>query len=160
MPKITIDLPLETNERLKEMAKADRRSLTNYIITILMSYTGTLTLPSTTPMFYPATQQLTTPPFIPVTQDQTANSPDQDYSVPTTIGGRKVKSIIFEKEKTLTPEEQKLQELKIQKQEASLLEKREQKWYESAKKVLNEYWNDEDCRRFAHDHIYRRLLLP
>lgn len=37
MPKITIDLPLEVNKKLKEKAKADYRSLANYITVALIN---------------------------------------------------------------------------------------------------------------------------
>ena len=37
MPKITIDLPAEANEKLKEKAKEDYRSLTNYITVALIN---------------------------------------------------------------------------------------------------------------------------
>lgn len=164
MPKLMIDLPNDTHQILKEKAKADRRSLTNYITTILIGYTGTL--PPTTPVFYPSQpympSSVPTPPFIPTvtTYDATATQPNTDPSIPTTIGGRKVKSIIFEKEKTLTPEEQKLQEMKVQEKENKMLDKREQKWYEEAKKFMKDYWDDDLCRKFAHDHIYRGQHIP
>lgn len=38
MPKITIDLDVNTHQILKELAKKEKRSLTNYIIITLDNY--------------------------------------------------------------------------------------------------------------------------
>lgn len=42
MPKITIDLDSNTHQILKELAKKEKRSLTNYIIVTLDKYVSTL----------------------------------------------------------------------------------------------------------------------
>lgn len=42
MPKITIDLDNNTHQILKELAKKEKRSLTNYIIVTLDKYVSTL----------------------------------------------------------------------------------------------------------------------
>lgn len=106
--------------------------------------------------------------IVPASMPNTANTTNTSTSTMTTDQALKqlqdagyivdMKSAV-KPQKQLTPEEQKLQELKIQKQEASLLKKREQKWYTRAKEVLGEYVTDEFCLNFAHDHIYREHLL-
>lgn len=49
MSKITIDLPKKTHETLKEFAKKDERSLTNYITVILNNVAGTTDVPIKVP---------------------------------------------------------------------------------------------------------------
>lgn len=53
MAKLQIDIPNDTHKRLKELAKADERSLTMYIVRLLKAHTGTLPISTITPISLP-----------------------------------------------------------------------------------------------------------
>lgn len=101
MPKITIDLPADTNAKLKLKAKADYRSLTNYITTQLIK----------------------------LANDELNLSQSQSQSTLTLAQlqeqGLAAANLKFQKPvQSLTPEEQELQQLKLDKQKSDLKQKR------------------------------------
>ena len=107
MPKITIDLPADANEKLKKKAKEDYRSLTNYITVALINLAND-TLPgmSSTPSTYP---------------DNT-----NTMSIPTEINGVQVKGVQFatkKQEKEISPLEQQIQQNKLKEQRYKWIEK-------------------------------------
>ena len=134
MPELRINIDKETYDKLKEYARSDERSATQYISRLLRQAAGTLT---------PTSTSLT--PFL--------NSP----SIPTEINGHKIKNITFAHEKSeqiLSPEEEELKQQKLSLQKDKILKDREKKWYERAKEVMKDYWNDNRCQNFAKDRIY------
>lgn len=150
MPKITIDLPADANEKLKKKAKEDYRSLTNYITVALINLAND-TLPgmSSTPSTYP---------------DNT-----NTMSIPTEINGVQVKGVQFatkKQEKELSPIEQQIQQNKLKEQRYKWIEKTIDRLHPGARKFYGEqhfqellavnqehYWNrpDEDFIKHIQD---------
>ena len=119
MPKITIDLPADANEKLKKKAKEDYRSLTNYITVALINLAND-TLPdmSSTPYTLPNDNT----PGVPATPYKITS----EQSIPTEIDGRPIKKIEFAKpqqEKELSPIEQQIKENKLKEQRYKWIEK-------------------------------------
>lgn len=119
MPKITIDLPADANEKLKKKAKEDYRSLTNYITVALINLAND-TLPDiqSTPTPY----VLPNNPGIPATPYKITS----EQSIPTEIDGRPIKKIEFAKpqqEKELSPIEEQIKLNKLKDQRYKWIEK-------------------------------------
>ena len=150
MPKITIDLPAEANEKLKEKAKEDYRSLTNYITVALINLANDI------PMTKPGV--LYSPVF------PTPTIPEQPYPYPYTVTSTQIQTPTLEQlqeqgvtqikfknnqanQKTLTPEEEKLQQLKTQQQLDKIKEQRTRFLKQKADEMLDflpDYLADND----------------
>lgn len=135
MPKITIDLPAEANEKLKEKAKEDYRSLTNYITVALINLANDI------PMTNPG---IVYSPVFPAPA-----MPEQPYPYPYTLTATSatleqlqeqgVTQIKFksQNQKTLTPEEEKLQQLKTRQQLDKIKEQRTRFLKQKADEILD-----------------------
>lgn len=140
MPKITIDLPAEANEKLKEKAKEDYRSLTNYITVALINLANDI------PMTKPG---IVYSPVFP-----TPTMPEQPYPYPYTVTATQTLTPTLEQlqeqgitqikfknnqanQKTLTPEEEKLQQLKTQQQLDKIKEQRTRFLKQKADEILD-----------------------
>lgn len=150
MPKITIDLPVEANEKLKEKAKEDYRSLTNYITVALINLANDI------PMTKPGV--IYSPVF------PTPTIPEQPYPYPYTVTSTQIQTPTLEQlqeqgvtqikfknnqanQKTLTPEEEKLQQLKTQQQLDKIKEQRTRFLKQKADEMLDflpDYLADND----------------
>lgn len=60
MAKLTIELDSETHAKLKELARKDERSLTQYIQRLLRQCAGTLIVTASTPIVTPVTTPTST----------------------------------------------------------------------------------------------------
>ena len=60
MAKLTIELDSETHAKLKELARKDERSLTQYIQRLLRQCAGTLIVTASTPVVTPVTTPTST----------------------------------------------------------------------------------------------------
>lgn len=60
MAKLTIELDSETHAKLKELARKDERSLTQYIQRLLRQCAGTLIVTTSTPVVTPVTTPTST----------------------------------------------------------------------------------------------------
>lgn len=123
MPKITIDLPADANEKLKKKAKEDYRSLTNYITVALINLAND-TLPgiSSTPAPAPYTLPNDNIPGIPAPPYKITS----EQSIPTEIDGRPIKKIEFAKpqqEKEISPLEEQIKLNKLKEQRYKWIEK-------------------------------------
>lgn len=140
MPKITIDLPAEANEKLKEKAKEDYRSLTNYITVALINLANDI------PMTNPGVIYSPSPVF------PTPTIPEQPYPYPYTVTSTQTLTPTLEQlqeqgitqikfksqnQKTLTPEEEKLQQLKTQQQLDKIKEQRTRFLKQKADEILD-----------------------
>ena len=150
MPKITIDLPAEANEKLKEKAKEDYRSLTNYITVALINLANDI------PMTKPGIVYSPSPIF------HTPTTPEQPYPYPYTVTATQTLTPTLEQlqeqgitqikfksqnQKTLTPEEEKLQQLKTQQQLDKIKEQRTRFLKQKADEMLDflpDYLADND----------------
>ena len=150
MPKITIDLPVEANEKLKEKAKEDYRSLTNYITVALINLANDI------PMTKPGV--IYSPVF------HAPAMPEQPYPYPYTVTSTQIQTPTLEQlqeqgvtqikfknnqanQKTLTPEEEKLQQLKTQQQLDKIKEQRTRFLKQKADEMLDflpDYLADND----------------
>lgn len=150
MPKITIDLPAEANEKLKEKAKEDYRSLTNYITVALINLANDI------PMTKPGV--IYSPVF------PTPTIPEQPYPYPYTVTSTQIQTPTLEQlqeqgvtqikfknnqanQKTLTPEEEKLQQLKTRQQLDKIKEQRTRFLKQKADEMLDflpDYLADND----------------
>ena len=129
MPKITIDLPADANEKLKKKAKEDYRSLTNYITVALINLAND-TLPgmSSTPASAPYTLPNDTAPGIPVapykiTSEQ--QSPAQSLTLDQ-LQQQGITQVKFNKpqqEKELSPIEEQIKLNKLKDQRYKWIEK-------------------------------------
>ena len=135
MPKITIDLPADANEKLKIKAKEDYRSLTNYITVVLINLANDI--PITKPgivyssVFHtPAIPEQPYPYALTNTQTPTLNLEQLQEQGITQI---KFKN---QNQKTLTPEEEKLQQLKNQQQLDKIKEQRTRFLKQKADEIL------------------------
>lgn len=121
MPKITIDLPADANEKLKKKAKEDYRSLTNYITVALINLAndalpGVQSTPASTPYTLPNNPGIPATPYK-ITSEQ---------SIPTEIDGRPIKKIEFAKpqqEKEISPLEEQIKLNKLKDQRYKWIEK-------------------------------------
>lgn len=140
MPKITIDLPAEANEKLKEKAKEDYRSLTNYITVALINLANDI------PMTKPGIVYSPSPIF------HAPTTPEQPYPYPYTVTATQTLTPTLEQlqeqgitqikfksqsQKTLTPEEEKLQQLKTQQQLDKIKEQRTRFLKQKADEMLD-----------------------
>ncbi len=136
MPKITIDLPADANEKLKEKAKEDYRSLTNYITVALINLANDIPMTKPgiiySPVFpapaipeYPYTVTATQAP----TQAPTLNLEQ--------LQEQGITQIKFKNQNQLTPEEEKLQQLKMQRQFDTLKEQRTRFLKQKADEMLD-----------------------
>lgn len=146
MPKITIDLPVEANEKLKEKAKEDYRSLTNYITVALINLANDI------PMTKPGIVYSPSPVF------PTPAIPEQSYPYTVTaaqtptleqLQEQGITQIKFknQNQKTLTPEEERLQQLKTQQQLDKIKEQRTRFLKQKADEMLDflpDYLADND----------------
>lgn len=150
MPKITIDLPADANEKLKEKAKEDYRSLTNYITVALINLANDI------PMTKPGIVYSPSPIF------HTPTTPEQPYPYPYTVTATQTLTPTLEQlqeqgitqikfksqnQKTLTPEEEKLQQLKTQQQLDKIKEQRTRFLKQKADEMLDflpDYLADND----------------
>lgn len=137
MPKITIDLPADANEKLKKKAKEDYRSLTNYITVALINLANDI------PMVKPGI--VYSPVF------QAPAMPEQSY--PYTVTAAQIQTPTLEQlqeqgvtqikfknqanQKTLTPEQQELQQLKMQHKFDTLKEQRTRFLKQKANEMLD-----------------------
>lgn len=130
MPKIQIDLPKETSNKLKELAKKDFRSLTNYITVALINLANS------------------------------EGNPELSYIPTEINGRKVKNIVFANEkvEQVLTPEEEELKQQKIVLQKDKILKEREKKWYERAKEVMKDYWADDQCQNFAKDYIYGNII--
>lgn len=91
MPKLTIDLPTDVHKKLKEKAKEDYRSLTNYIITQLIKLTdGTLQTIDTSKLPEGTTTTIKTTTTKPLTPEEIEEQKKQTFL-------KKCKTILGEK---------------------------------------------------------------
>lgn len=121
MPEIKIKLDPDTHQKLKEYAKEDYRSLTNYI-TLGLKYLADHPYHrpgiQSTPFIYPND----TTPGIPATPYKITS----EQSIPTEIDGRPIKKIEFAKpqqEKELSPIEEQIKLNKLKDQRYKWIEK-------------------------------------
>lgn len=127
MPKITIDLPAEANEKLKEKAKEDYRSLTNYITVALINLANDIPITKPgivySPVFpTPAMPEQPYPYTVTATQTQTPTLEQLQEQGVTQIKFKNQNNQV--NQKTLTPEEEQLQQLKMQHKFDTLKEQR------------------------------------
>lgn len=154
MPEIKIKLDNNTYEKIKNLAQEDERPVTQFVSRLLRNIAGTLTLPTINPTPYFSSSPIQ-PPFIPTS----ASSMTSSQSSPLTLEQLQEAGIQqFKLNKTLTEEEQQLQELKIQQKTNELLLQREKRWFKRAKEFMKDYWDDNQCQYFAHSHIYGDAL--
>ena len=140
MPKITIDLPAEANEKLKEKAKEDYRSLTNYITVALINLANDIpmTKPGViySPVFpTPAMPEQSYPYTVTATQTPTLNLEQLQEQGVTQIKFKNQNNQTSQK--TLTPEQQELQQLKMQRQFDTLKEQRIRFLKQKADEILD-----------------------
>ena len=133
MPKITIDLPADANEKLKKKAKEDYRSLTNYITVALINLAND-TLPdmSSTPYTLPNDNT----PGVPATPYKITS----EQSIPTEIDGRPIKKIEFAKpqqEKEISPLEEQIKLNKLKDQRYKWIEKTIDRLYPECRDFSN-----------------------
>lgn len=140
MPKITIDLPAEANEKLKEKAKEDYRSLTNYITVVLINLANDI--PMTKPgVIYspvshaPAMPEQSYPYTVTATQIQTPTLEQLQEQGVTQIKFKNQNNQT--NQKTLTPEEEQLQQLKMQHKFDTLKEQRTRFLKQKANEILD-----------------------
>lgn len=130
MPKITIDLPADANEKLKKKAKEDYRSLTNYITVALINLAND-TLPDIQPTPYtlPYTLSNDTAPGIPATPYKITSEQQPIQPQLLTLdqlqqqGIAQVKFNKPQQEKELSPIEQQIKENKLKEQRYKWIEK-------------------------------------
>lgn len=140
MPKITIDLPAEANEKLKEKAKEDYRSLTNYITVALINLANDI------PMTKPGIVYSPTFPY-PNTITATAQTSTPTLEQLQEQGITQIKFKSQSNQKTLTPEEERLQQLKTQQQLDKIKEQRIRFLKQKADEILGflpDYIIDDD----------------
>lgn len=135
MPKITIDLPAEANEKLKEKAKEDYRSLTNYITVALINLANDI--PMTKPgIVYSPVFHAPAMPEQPYPHTVTATSATLEQLQEQGVTQIKFKNNQAN-QKTLTPEEEKLQQLKTQQQLDKIKEQRTRFLKQKADEILD-----------------------
>lgn len=139
MPKITIDLPAEANEKLKEKAKEDYRSLTNYITVALINLANDI--PMTKPgviysPVFPASAMPEQPYPYTVTATSATPTPTPTLEQLQEQGITQIK-FKSQNQKTLTPEEEKLQQLKTQQQLDKIKEQRTRFLKQKADEILD-----------------------
>lgn len=138
MPKITIDLPADTNEKLKKQAKANYRSLTNYITVTLISIADNIDKPDIQPT-----------PII--SQPGVIESP-YPYSVTATAGLAQTSALSIEQlqeqgvsqikfnkptvNRELSPEEEELRQAKLQHQKSKLKQQRIKFFKQKSEEIL------------------------
>lgn len=137
MPKITIDLPAEANEKLKEKAKEDYRSLTNYITVALINLANDI--PMTKPgIVYSPVFPAPAIPEQPYPYTVTATSATLEQLQEQGVTQIKFKNQNNQaNQKTLTPEEEQLQQLKMQRQFDTLKEQRTRFLKQKANEMLD-----------------------
>lgn len=138
MPEIRINLDQETHDKLKEQAKSDRRPLSLYV-TIGLEKLATI------PDGYHNHPK--------IFDTNSTNSLDlaqlqQEYNI---------QQIKFDKQAT-SPDEQNYKQQQLLAKTDKILQDREKKWFRRAKELLSDYWDDEECKRFAHNYIYGDYL--
>ena len=123
MPKITIDLPADTNDKLKKQAKASYRSLTNYITVSLIDMANNVEKTGITPgtSTHPYTHSIATTATTTAGLAQTLNIEQ--------LQEQGVSQIKFNKPNTtttreLSPEEEQLKQQKIQQQLSRIKQQR------------------------------------
>lgn len=136
MPKITIDLPAEANEKLKEKAKEDYRSLTNYITVALINLANDIPMTKPGVIYSPVFPTSAMPeqsyPYT-VTATSATPTPTLEQLQEQGITQIKFKS---QNQKTFTPEEEKLQQLKTQQQLDKIKEQRTRFLKQKADEIL------------------------
>ena len=140
MSEIRINLDEKTHEKLKKFAEADDRSLTKYIQRGLVFLSN---IPDGYHKHEPDDYK----------KSNSTNSLDltqlqQEYNI---------QQIKFDKSAT-TPEEQNYKQQQLLAKTDKILQDREKKWFRRAKELLSDYWDDEECKRFAHNYIYGDYL--
>lgn len=135
MPKITIDLPAEANEKLKEKAKEDYRSLTNYITVALINLANDIPITKPGVIYSPVFPASAMPEqSYPYTVTATSATPTLEQLQEQGITQIKFKS---QNQKTLTPEEEQLQQLKMQHKFDTLKEQRIRFLKQKAEEILD-----------------------
>lgn len=138
MPKITIDLPADANEKLKKKAKEDYRSLTNYITVALINLANDIPMVKPgivySPVFpTPAIPEQSPYPYtVTATQIQTPTLEQLQEQ-----GVTQIKFKNQANQKTLTPEQQELQQLKMQHKFDTLKEQRTRFLKQKANEMLD-----------------------
>ena len=127
MPKITIDLPADANEKLKKKAKEDYRSLTNYITVALINLANDA-LPGMSSTPAPYTLPNDTAPGIPATPYKITSeqqSPAQSLTLDQ-LQQQGITQVKFNKpqqEKELSPIEEQIKLNKLKDQRYKWIEK-------------------------------------
>lgn len=130
MPKITIDLPADANEKLKIKAKEDYRSLTNYITVTLINLANDIPITKPGIVYSPVFPM----PEQPYPYTATASSATLEQLQEQGITQIKFKN---QNQKTLTPEEEKLQQLKTRQQLDKIKEQRTRFLKQKADEILD-----------------------
>ena len=127
MPKITIDLPADANEKLKKKAKEDYRSLTNYITVALINLAND-TLPgmSSAPASVPYTLPNDTAPGIPAAPYKITSEQSTPLLTLDQLQQQGITQVKFNKpqqEKELSPIEEQIKLNKLKDQRYKWIEK-------------------------------------
>lgn len=149
MPKIIIDLPADTNEKLKAKAKADYRSLTNYItVTLINLANGEISTTPTSTIFTTSTPTLTL--------DQLQQQGVADIK----FAKQKHEPVLSETEQEFQQNKLLLQQNKIKQQRLKFLETKaleilgytpryiEENNQKAIDRILSEYQTEEDIIDF------------
>ena len=104
MPKFTIELDSETHRILKENARKDERSLTQYMQRILRQSAGTLTINTTDPQLTTSNNTMTqqSNQNSSAINNSTTNQPQQQKVRKGVIGAESDEDLNFNKEGKLT----------------------------------------------------------
>lgn len=143
MPKITIDLPAEINEKLKAKAKEDYRTLTNYITVALINLANDIPTVKPGIVYSPVFPTPAIPEQSPYPYPYTVTATQTQASTLEQLQEQGVTQIKFKnqnnqaKQKTLTPEEEQLQQLKMQRQFDTLKEQRIRFLKQKAEEILD-----------------------
>lgn len=148
MPKLTIDLPADTNEKLKAKAKADYRSLTNYITVTLINLANSTTSTPT------STISTTSTPTLTLDQLQQQGVADIKFAK------QKHEPVLSETEQEFQQNKLLLQQNKIKQQRLKFLETKaleilgytpryiEENNQKAIDRILSEYQTEEDIIDF------------
>ncbi len=123
MPKITIDLPADANEKLKKKAKEDYRSLTNYITVALINLAndalpGVQSTPAPTPYVLPNNPGIPATPYK-ITSEQSTPSLTLDQ-----LQQQGITQVKFNKpQQEVSPIEEQIQLNKLKDQRYKWIEK-------------------------------------